>query len=83
MKRKFTPLQSVQDIVHLGNLNAIKHGLLGFIAEDNADVERANYHWGVCRILLEEEMDAHRGSARPTVNFQPAGAGSMSIPNLM
>ena len=83
MKRKFTPLQSVQDIVHLGNLNAIKHGLLGFIAEDNADVERANYHWGVCRILLEEEMDAHRGSAKPTVKFQPAGAGSMSVPNLM
>ena len=83
MKRNFTPLQSVQDIVHLGNLNAIKHGLLGFIAEDNADVERANYHWGVCRLLLEEEMDAHRGSARPTVKFQPAGAGAMSVPNLM
>ena len=83
MKRKFNPLRSAQDIVHLGNLNVLKHGLLGFIAEDNADVERAQYHWGTCRVLLEEEMDAHRGSAKPTVKFQPAGAGSMSIPNLM
>ena len=83
LKRMFKPLNSVNGIVYLGNLNAIKHGLLGFIAEDNADIERANYHWGTCRGLLEEEMDAHRGSARPTVKFNPTGAGAIMVPNLM
>jgi hypothetical protein len=83
MKRKFIPLRSAQDIVYLGNLNVLKHGLLGFIAEDNADVERAQYHWGTCRVLLEEEMDAHRGAAKPTVKFNPSGAGAISVPNLM
>ena len=83
MKRKFSPLQSPQDIVHLGNLNAIKHGLLGLIAEDNADTERASYHWGTCRGLLEEEMDAHRGAAKPTMKINFGGAGSYSVPNLM
>ena len=83
LKRKFRPLNGMHDIVHLGNLNVLKHGLLGFIAEDNADVERANYHWGTCKLLLEEEMDAHRGSARPTVKFNPVGEGARTVPNLM
>ena len=83
LKRAFKPLNNVNDIVHLGNLNVIKHGLLGFIAEDNADVERANYHWGTCKMLLEDEMDAHRGAAKPTMKINFAGAGSSPIPNLM
>lgn len=83
LKRKFRPLNGMHDIVHLGNLNVLKHALLGFIAEDNADVERANYHWGTCKLLLEEEMDAHRGSARPTVKFNPVGEGARTVPNLM
>ena len=70
------------DVVRPSNLNAIKHGLLGTVAEDNADLERANYHWNVCKQLLEEELDAYRGSAKPTVNFDPTGSGSR-IPNVM
>ena len=83
LKRKFRPLRHINDIVHLGNLNVLKHGLLGLLAEDNSDIERANYHWGTCRLLLEEEMDAHRGSARPTVKFNPVGEGARTVPNLM
>ena len=43
--------------------------MLGMIAEDNADLERANYHWGLVRQLLDEELDAFRGSAKPTLNL--------------
>ena len=82
VKRKFKNLINSFDIVRPSNLNAIKHGLLGTVAEDNADLERANYHWNVCKQLLEEELDAYRGSAKPAVNFDPTGSGSR-IPNVM
>lgn len=82
VKRKFKNLINSFDVVRPSNLNAIKHGLLGTVAEDNADLERANYHWNVCRQLLEEELDAYRGSAKPAVNFDPTGSGSR-IPNVM
>lgn len=58
-----------QTIIHIGNVSAIKHGMLGMIAEDNADLERANYHWGLVRQLLDEELDAFRGAAKPTLNL--------------
>lgn len=52
-------------IIHLGNINAIKHALLGRIAEDNADVQRAEYHWSVVEKILDSELDAFRGAAKP------------------
>ena len=82
VKRKFKNLINSFDIVRPSNLNAIKHGLLGTVAEDNADLERANYHWNVCKQLLEEELDAYRGSAKPAINFDPTGSGSR-IPNVL
>tara|TARA_R110002153_G_scaffold145774_2_gene297109 strand:- start:2852 stop:3817 length:966 start_codon:yes stop_codon:yes gene_type:complete len=82
VKRSFKNLINSFDVIRPSNLNAIKHGLLGTVAEDNADLERANYHWNVCKQLLEEELDAYRGSAKPAVNFDPTGSGSR-IPNLL
>ena len=81
LKRAWQPVQTQDDILYLGNLNAIKHGLLGMLAEDNADLERAQYHWGISRQLLEEELDATRGSAKPKLKINPAGA-SFYIPNI-
>lgn len=82
VKRKFTKLLNYTDPVYPSNLNAIKHALLGSVAEDNADLERASYHWGLCKQLLEDELDAYRGAAKPTINFDPSGSGSR-IPNLL
>lgn len=82
VKRRFVPLINSFDVVRPSNLNAIKHGLLGSVAEDNADLERANYHWNVCRQLLDEELDAYRGAAKPTLQFDPSGSGSR-IPNIL
>lgn len=73
LKRSWTPIMTDNDIVYLGNLNAIKHGLLGMLAEDKADVERANYHWTICRQILDEELDAARGAIKPKVKLRPAG----------
>ena len=68
--------------MHLGNLNAIKHGLLGMLAEDNADLERAQYHWTICRQILDEELGAARGSAKPKLKISPSGT-SFYIPNII
>lgn len=82
LKRKFNQLISPTDIVYLSSLNAIKHAMLGSIAEENADIERANYHWSVCRGLLDEQLDSHRGAAKPAVRFNPSGSGG-TILNMM
>ncbi len=82
LKRSWEPVLVQDDLIYLGNLNAIKHGLLGMLAEDNADLERAQYHWTICQKLLDEELDAARGAAKPRVSLDPSGSGS-TIPNIM
>jgi hypothetical protein len=76
LKRKFRKLIDSTDVVYLSSLHAIKHALLGTTAEDNADLERANYHWSVCNTILEEQLDAHRGAAKPMISFDPSGVGA-------
>ena len=76
LKRKFQTFLSSTDVVYVSSLSAIKHAMLGNTAEDNADLERANYHWGICRAILDEELDAHRGAAKPRINFDPSGVGA-------
>jgi len=76
LKRKFKKLLDSTSVIYLSSLSAIKHAMLGNTAEDNADLERANYHWGVCRAILDEQLDAHRGAAKPTVKFDPSGVGA-------
>ena len=82
LKRAWEPVLTQDDILYLGNLNAIKHGLLGMLAEDNADLERAQYHWTICRQLLDEELDATRGAAKPKVTLKPAG-NNFNTPNII
>jgi hypothetical protein len=77
-KRAFMPLVDDNDILYVGNINAIKHGLLGRIAEDNADLERSDYHWNKCLALLEEEASSSRGAAIPRLNIDPFGTNGMS-----
>lgn len=82
LKRSWSPVLVQDDLIYLGNLNAIKHGLLGMVAEDNADLERAQYHWTICQKLLDEELDAARGAAKPRLSLDPSGSGS-SILNII
>ena len=83
LKRKFNTILNNTDIVYLSNINAIKHALLGIVAEDNADVERSSFHWGTCKQLLEDEKDAFNGMARPKVQLDPMGKSGHSLYNMM
>lgn len=65
MKRACPTFLTDGTVIHLGNLNALKHGLLARIAEDNSDLQRADIHWAVCEKLLDAELDAYRGQAKP------------------
>ena len=77
-KRAFQPLRNDNEMVHVGNIGAIKQGLLGRLMEDNADIERAQYHWSQCMLLMEEEANSSRGAAIPRLNIDPYGTGSQS-----
>ena len=75
-KRAFQPIRSDDDIAYVDNIGALKHGLLGRMSDDNADIERAEYHWNKCMQLMEEEIAASRGAAIPRLNVDPYGTGS-------
>jgi hypothetical protein len=80
-KLQWMTVSASTDIVRLGNISAWKHALLGKLAEDNADVERASYHWGVCRQLLEDEIGSARGAAIPKINIDLAGGAAYPVHN--
>lgn len=61
-------------VIHLGNIGAIKHGLLGVIAEDNGDLERAGYHWGQAGKLLDLELASVFGAAKPDLRIHDPAA---------
>ena len=83
-KRAFQPVVDDDDICYVGNIGALKHGLLGRIAEDNADLERANYHWQLCTKLLDDEAASATGAAQPRLNIDPFGTGGRStMPNML
>jgi hypothetical protein len=77
-KRAFQPIRNDDDIVYINNIGALKHGLLGRLMEDNADIERAEYHWNKCMLLLEEEAATSRGAALPRLNVDPYGTGNLN-----
>jgi hypothetical protein len=74
-KRAFIPLSSENDVLPVSNLSALKHGLLGRISEDNADIERSRFHWGQAVAALEEEAGSTMGAAVPRLNVDPFGTG--------
>ncbi len=83
LKRRFETLFNDDDIVYLSNVNAIKHGILATVAEDNADIQRADYHWNVCNALLDQEKSAYRGMAKPEMNIDPFGGSASRVVNVM
>ena len=82
-KRRFVPVQEDNDPIYINNISALKHALLGVLAEDNADLERSEIHWGKCRQILDEQLDQYRGPARPSLDLQLAGDGIVGVRNFM
>lgn len=83
LKLKPPFLSSDTTIVRLGNTNALKHGLLAVIAEDNADLERAQYHWGECIRVFNEELGSVTDGQQFTVNLDMTGFDHVGIPNVL
>ena len=75
LKRRWVDVDSVSDLVHMPSNAILKHALLGKLSEDNADAQRAMYHWGVVKELLEADTDSYRGAAKPTLHIAPDGVG--------
>ena len=76
LKRRWVDCDSVSDLIHVPSNAIIKHALLGKLGEDNGDVQRAQYHWGLVSQLLESDTDSYRGSVRPTLRIAPGGIGA-------
>ena len=76
LKRRWVDVDSTSDLVHIPSNSILKHALLGKLSEDNADLQRSVYHWGVVKELLEADMDSYRGAAKPTLHIAPDGVGA-------
>ena len=77
MKRQYVEVSHNSHKVFIPNdPSVIKHAVLGKLAEDNADIQRAEYHWQTCQKLLDADLDSYRGGARPKLNIAPEGVGS-------
>ncbi len=76
LKRRWVDVDSGSDIVHLPSNSILKHALLGKFGEDNADLQRAQYHWATVAQLLETDTDSYRGAAKPTLRISPDGVGA-------
>ena len=80
MKRKWVDVAIDAHLVFLPNdPSVIKHALLGKLAEDNADVQRAEYHWQTAQKLIDADLDSYRGGARPRPYIAPSGPGGRVV----
>jgi hypothetical protein len=79
MKRKWVDVKGPLDVVHLSTMAVMKHALLGQVAENNSDLDAAEFHWSKCREHLENEAHQHRGGIRIKVNLDPTGNGGNPI----
>jgi|TARA_R100001163_G_C5060502_1_gene197309 hypothetical protein len=77
MRRKFVDVAIDAHLVFIpNNSTVIKHALLGKLSEDNADIQRAQYHWGICQDQIDSDLDSYRGGARPKLRVSPSGNSS-------
>ena len=80
--KRDAPTHIAEDtVVHLGNIGAIKNAILAIIDEDSGDRARAKDSWLEVQKILDAELLAVLGSAKPTlrVDFGPCSP----IRNLM
>lgn len=75
LKRKWVDVDTASDLVYMPANAVLKHALLGKLSEDNADIQRAQYHWATVAKLLETDTDSYRGAAKPTLHIAPDGVG--------
>jgi len=77
MKRQYVEVSHNSHLVFVPNdSSVIKHAVLGKLAEDNADIQRAEYHWQTAQKLIDADLASYRGGARPKLHIAPEGVGS-------
>lgn len=81
VKKKFQEITANTDLVYIDNINVLKHSFLAIIAEDNADLERSNFHWSQVNRQLQLELSESRGGAKGRPQFEIWGAGIPSLPS--
>ena len=57
----------------------IQPALVGKLAEDNAYIQIAQYHWGTVSQLSETDTDSYRGAVKPSLHIAPDGVGAGMI----
>lgn len=73
LKLKVPELVDDNTIVPIGNVSALKHGLLAKIAEDNNSDggNLAEYHWAKCFQILDDELTESLGGQQHIVPIFP------------
>ena len=79
VKKKFQEITSNTDLVYIDNINLLKHSFLAIVAEDNADLERSNFHWSQVNRQLQLELSQSRGGAKGQPQFEIWGRGVPGI----
>lgn len=83
LKRRPPPLVENSEIVHIGNHNALKHGLLAVLAEENADLERSQFHWTECVRILNEELGTLDVGHQFALNIDLTGHGGLPVQSIL
>lgn len=74
-KLRFLPYRDDTDVVLPTNIGALKFGLLALQKEDALAIDEAEQMWAKSRQLLQKQLKAFRGSAKPA--FSILGAQAM------
>lgn len=82
LKRKHIAVSRDEDVIFISSVNALKHGLLAILAENNADVERATYHWQECFGLLDEDLGSANAGHKPIIKVDLYGEGQPAFSNI-
>lgn len=81
-KRRALPVVNEEDYLIPGNLSALKLAMYALNFEEKSDPERAQYYWGQCLKLLNDEASEHRGGAQEIADVSPWGRGVPGIRRL-
>jgi hypothetical protein len=70
-RRRFIPVANETDFVIPGNLGGLKFAMQAIETEETKNPSQAL--WDMCDAILNQELHAARGSARPEMNYEVLG----------
>ena len=73
LKLKPPIIDEDHDVIQIGNVNALKHGLLALVAEEQGDPDLAQMHWSNSLRILNEELGSAETGTEFVINFSLPG----------